>query len=506
MVSQFDAYSHFNVQYAERVAEIYEPGDIVLVHNYELMLLPHYIRRRIPKCTIGFFLHVPFPSSEIFQELPKRSELLKGILGADLIAFNNFEYIRHFQNSCTRTLGLEAFHPSFELGRHCSFSYHNRRIALEICPAGIDPQKFYVETLSPTTTTKTDKVFVSSPSSSLPPEPSSSLKQQGVETTTDRTKVVTISDPKVVMMETSSLSPRMSSSSSSSSSHTPSGSMSPSSSSSSTSTRKKPPPLSSSSSSSSSSYEPFDSSSDNQIEKADPQTVSALVKSLSEKYRKNGCKLVLSIDRMDWCKGLPQKLTALECFFIDYPQWRGKVTFFVVVGNHPGGLTSHILQLRQTVNRLVGRVNGKFGSADYVPVHFIHRTLHLNEIIALYTVADAMLVTSIREGINLTALEFIACQSADMLESQDISDHHHGPHHDSNTVYNGLAPSLPPPPPLLPSSSDSSTATASSTASSTASVSSEMPTTPQPMQMQPIVPQVCHQILLIKIKITHHWI
>ena len=79
--------------------------------------------------------------ARIEQELPVRANILHGVLGADLIAFNHFDYVRHFQNACTRILGLESY-PTFEAERHYSFEYDGRLISLEICPAGIDPNKF----------------------------------------------------------------------------------------------------------------------------------------------------------------------------------------------------------------------------------------------------------------------------------------------------------------------------------------------------------------------------
>ena len=75
--ANFEALVHMSSLYAERVAELYTPGDVLLVYDYELMLLPALIRRRFPDAPIGFFLHCPFPSSEVFQELPNRAELLR---------------------------------------------------------------------------------------------------------------------------------------------------------------------------------------------------------------------------------------------------------------------------------------------------------------------------------------------------------------------------------------------------------------------------------------------
>ena len=86
----------------------YQEGDLVVVHDYELMLLPAMIRSRFPEAACGFFCNCPFPSSEFYRMLPARDALLRGVLGADLISFNHFDYVRHFLNACMRVLGLES--------------------------------------------------------------------------------------------------------------------------------------------------------------------------------------------------------------------------------------------------------------------------------------------------------------------------------------------------------------------------------------------------------------
>eukprot|EP00170_Pyropia_yezoensis_P000382 contig_2138_g383 len=92
----------------EAVTEVYEEGDLVWVHNYHLLLLPAMLRRRLWYAKIGFFLYTPFPSSEIFRLLPQRSQVLRGILGADLAGFHTYDYSKQFLASCARLLGLEG--------------------------------------------------------------------------------------------------------------------------------------------------------------------------------------------------------------------------------------------------------------------------------------------------------------------------------------------------------------------------------------------------------------
>jgi trehalose 6-phosphate synthase/phosphatase len=273
---QVEAYTRANQVFRDTVAEIYEEGDLVLVFDYTLLLLPALLRKRYPEITCGFFLHCPFPSTEFYRMLPVRKELLQGILGADLVSFNAFDYVECFLNSCTRILGLESYPSRIEYG--------GRLISVSICPMGINPDDFDL----------------------------------GVQ---ER----------------------------------------------------------------------------------------AILAQLKATHRTGDGvrKTIVSIDRLDLCKGIPLKLLAMESLLERYPHWRGRVMMFAVVrdrgrkGDRP---------LRKAVDALVGRVNGKFGYADYCPIHYIKKNLTRTEIIALNAMGDVCLVSSIREGINLSAMEFIACQ------------------------------------------------------------------------------------------------
>src|SRR6266568_915693 len=104
-VSGFDAYEQVNARFADAVAAHWQPGDLVWIHDYQLMLVPAMLRERIPDARIGFFLHIPFPSSEIFRLLPQRELLLEGLLGADLIGFHTATFIRHFASAALRLVG-----------------------------------------------------------------------------------------------------------------------------------------------------------------------------------------------------------------------------------------------------------------------------------------------------------------------------------------------------------------------------------------------------------------
>jgi len=104
----WDAYVKANRRYAEAINNFLEDGDRIWIQNYHLMLLPNMIRKKSINTSIGFFLHIPFPSFEIFRLLPWRREILEGLLGADLIGFHTYDYERHFMSCVRRLLGYDS--------------------------------------------------------------------------------------------------------------------------------------------------------------------------------------------------------------------------------------------------------------------------------------------------------------------------------------------------------------------------------------------------------------
>ncbi|RCI04436.1 threalose-6-phosphate phosphatase [Rhizopus stolonifer] len=138
-------YVQVNQIYADQVIKHYEEGDIIWVHDYHLMLVPQMIRNVLPNALIGLFVHTPFPSSEIFRCLPRKSigrkEVLKGMLGANVIGFQTYNYARHFASNCTRIMGYE-YTPSGILA-------HGVLIHIEIYPIGIDVERTRQHCLSP---------------------------------------------------------------------------------------------------------------------------------------------------------------------------------------------------------------------------------------------------------------------------------------------------------------------------------------------------------------------
>ncbi|KAJ3788042.1 glycosyltransferase family 20 protein [Lentinula aff. detonsa] len=306
------AYRQANMQFAEAVRQQITPGAMVWVQDYHLMLLPMLLRglidgdkaggeytanelhkitegiegegptatkEKVPGIKIGFFLHTPFPSSEIYRILPVRREILLGILYCDLIGFHTYDYARHFLSSCTRILGLPTMPNGVE--------FEGRMAHVGTFPIGIEPGSF-VE----------------------------NLKKEPVKT-----------------------------------------------------------------------------------------RISAL------EQRFHGMKVIVGVDRLDYIKGVPQKLHALELFLSQHPEWIGKVVLVQLAVPSRQDVEEY-QNLRSIVNELVGRINGRFGTVDFMPIHFMHKSLPFDELCALYAVSDVCLVTSTRDGMNLVSYEYIACQQA----------------------------------------------------------------------------------------------
>ncbi|KAJ5503941.1 hypothetical protein N7463_006815 [Penicillium fimorum] len=279
--SAWEAYKEANRLFAKAIAKEVQDGDLIWVHDYHLMLLPEMLREEIgdskKNVKIGFFLHTPFPSSEIYRILPVRNELLLGVLHCDLIGFHTYDYTRHFLSSCSRLLGLATTPNGIE--------FQGKIITCGAFPIGIDPEKF-----------------------------KEGLKKEKVQ-------------KRIAMLE--------------------------------------------------------------------------------QKFQ--GVKLMVGVDRLDYIKGVPQKLHALEVFLSDHPEWVGKVVLVQVAVPSRQDVEEY-QNLRAVVNELVGRINGKFGTVEFQPIHFLHKSVNFDELIALYAVSDACIVSSTRDGMNLVAYEYIATQ------------------------------------------------------------------------------------------------
>ncbi|KAM9956116.1 hypothetical protein ACTFIW_005972 [Dictyostelium discoideum] len=274
----WNSYVEANEQFSSVVAEILKPNDLVWVHDYHMMLLPEILKQKKPDARIGFFLHIPFPSSEIFRVLPCRKEILLGILNCCLIGFHTYDYARHFLKSCTRIVGLETA-PN-------GVYFKDRFVQVGVFPVGIDPDKFF-----------------------------ESLKTTQVQNR---------------------------------------------------------------------------------------------IKELKESFE--GTKVLIGIDRLDYIKGIPQKLQAIERLFQKYPEWKGKLVLIQVAVPSRQDVEEY-QKLKKEVEELVGRINGLYGSIGYSPIHYLFQSVDPSELTALYNISDAALITSIRDGMNLVAQEYIVCQT-----------------------------------------------------------------------------------------------
>ncbi|KAF3490517.1 alpha,alpha-trehalose-phosphate synthase 1 [Arthroderma uncinatum] len=270
--SAWEAYQEANRLFAQAIARDVKDGDLVWVHDYHLMLLPAMLREEIgdskKNVKIGFFLHTPFPSSEIYRILPVRNELLLGVLHCDLIGFHTYDYARHFLSSCSRILSLPTTPNGVE--------FLGKIVTVGAFPIGIDPDKF-----------------------------TEGLKREKVQ------KRIT---------------------------------------------------------------------------------------ALQQKFQ--GVKLMVGVDRLDYIKGVPQKLHAFEVFLTDHPEWIGKVVLVQVAVPSRQDVEEY-QNLRAVVNELVGRINGRFGTVEFMPIHFLHKSVNFDELIALYAVSDE-LAAAYKEAVTMS--------------------------------------------------------------------------------------------------------
>lgn len=128
---------------------------------------------------------------------------------------------------------------------------------------------------------------------------------------------------------------------------------------------------------------------------------------LQDKFK--GVKVLVGVDRLDYIKGVPQKLHAFELFLSQHPEWQEKVVLVQVAVPSRENVEEYQM-LETVVNELVGKINGRFGTVEFTPIHFIHKSVNFEELVALYAIADACIVSSTRDGMNLVSYEYITCQ------------------------------------------------------------------------------------------------
>lgn len=273
--ADWDAYRLANERFADAIWREWRLGDTVWIHDYQLMLVPALLRSRLPHARIGFFLHIPFPSSEVFRVLPWRREVLEGLLGADLIGFHTAAYLRHFVSTLLRVDGVEADVDLVHVAE--------RDVRLGVYPMGIDVGTF----------------------------------------------AALANDP-------------------------------------------------------------------------------AVVARAQEIRRDAGARrLILGVDRLDYTKGIPRRLHAIERLLARDPQLADSIRYIQVAVPSRGEVDSY-QRFKEQVEGFVGRINGAYGTVRSVPIHYVHHGVTPQELVALYRAADVMLVTPLRDGMNLVAKEFVA--------------------------------------------------------------------------------------------------
>jgi trehalose 6-phosphate synthase/phosphatase len=268
-------YREVNAKFADHVAQHYRPGDLIWIHDYQLTLLPRMIRERLPKARIGFFLHIPWPSAEVFRILPWRDEVVRGMLGADLIGFHTRTYARHFADAVRSIARMPADDHRVEID--------GREVVFGAFPMGIDVERFQRLAGDPATLAHTEEI----------------RREAG-----DRA-------------------------------------------------------------------------------------------------------IFLGVDRLDYTKGLLRRLQAFERLLEQDPSLRDRVRLVQVAVPSRTGVAPY-RSYRQELDQNIGRINGTVGTVNSVPIHYLYRSVSPQQLVALYRAADVMLVTPIRDGMNLVAKEFVA--------------------------------------------------------------------------------------------------
>src|SRR5690606_17356462 len=258
-------YQAVNQRFADVIAEVIEPGDTVWIHDYQLCLVPQLVRDLGVECAIGYFLHIPFPSSDTYRTLPVREEILRGMLGADLLGFHTYEYVSHFRNACLRVLGLESEPETVYLSSHAA--------RLGVLPIGIEPGEI--------------EEFVARDE-----------------------------------------------------------------------TRRE-------------------------------------VAALRKQYE--GRKVIVGVDRLDYTKGIPEKLRAFEELLRTHPRWRDKAVLIQIASPSRTGVEEY-QALKREVDELVGRINGRYGSTRSTPVVYINRHVNRERLAAIFQLADVAFITPVRDG------------------------------------------------------------------------------------------------------------
>ena len=276
----YPAYRSVNRKYAASLIDLLRPGDLVWVHDYHLFPLGRELRKLGWTGKIGFFLHIPFPSPEIFGILPWAEELLTCLFDYDLVGLQTRKYARNLHESMGDELGAVNVGDTVH--------HKGRSLEARSFPVGADTQAFREMTQSRAPTA---------------------------------------------------------------------------------------------------------------------------VSSFLEEFPKDR-HLLIGVDRLDYTKGLVQRMQAIERLLEERPELLGRVTLIQISAPSRVEIPEYA-QERERLDSLVGKINGRFGEAHWIPIHPLNRSYSQQDLAHLYREADACLVTPLRDGMNLVAKEFVASQTSD---------------------------------------------------------------------------------------------
>jgi trehalose 6-phosphate synthase/phosphatase len=276
----WEAYREVNTAFADVVAAQYQPGDLIWVHDYQLLLLPKLLRERIPTARIGFFLHIPFPSAEVFRILPWRREVVEGLLGADLLGFHVSAYTRHFVEAVQQVVGTGTGADHIRVGKH--------EVGLGAFPMGVEADQF-----------------------------------------------AALANDEEIRAEAAAI-----------------------------------------------------------------------------RHDAAGRQIVLGVDRLDYTKGIPRRLTSIERLLTARPELSDQMRYIQVAVPSRGEVDSY-QKFKRLVEETIGRINGTCSTLRSTPIHYIYQSVSRRQLVALYAAADVMLVTPLRDGMNLVAKEFVATRIND---------------------------------------------------------------------------------------------
>ena len=276
----YRSYRRINRRYAEALLTMLRRGDLVWVHDFQLMPLGHELRNLGWKGKIGYFLHTPFPPAEVFSLLPWGRELLDNLLDYDLMGLQTRRYEHNLLDTLSSELDGAIIGEVFKDGK--------RSLWTRVYPIGIDPDEM------------------------------SQMASQAGQTAAGR-----------------------------------------------------------------------------------------FLRRISP-----GHQIVLGVDRLDYTKGIGQRLQTFEHVLEHYPALRGKVSMIQISAPSRSRVPEYVDE-RQQVDQLVGRINGRFSEAGWIPIHYLYRSYPQAELAAFYREADVCLVTPLRDGMNLVAKEYMACQGDD---------------------------------------------------------------------------------------------